>query len=115
MTRSCRPLVLFLIALTLLWTQATYSYASLSSMSPKLDAFGNPLCLTSQNEDRHQPGVVCCFACCFSSYLGIVGSPDDNYDLLRRNYTFEPPIAPIFGIRPTAKHYPGFPRAPPFP
>lgn len=76
---------LVLVLQSFLSAWATGSYAA----TPMLDAFGNPLCITSADHDGTTPAndhskmpACCTFGCNMASPL-LAASPDDRIGLLR--------------------------------
>lgn len=110
----CRRIAPAIIAVALLITQAGFSYANLSQSSPQLDAFGNPLCLTSEEEPQTL-GYPCCLTCCLSACMAIIDAPSITYVRLEHPDQTRLPLTRPFQLSKSARYHPGFPRAPPIP
>lgn len=120
--RHRRGSAVALVAVFVLVLQSFLSAWAVGAMpaTPMLDAFGNPLCITStdhnasgQSGDHSSLPNCCAFGCTFSSSVLTTG-PDNGTGLLR-------PLSSVevrFHLRRTVHiqspdHDPGSPRAPP--
>ncbi len=106
--------VFVLQTLTVAWA------AGAMPSEPHLDAFGNPLCITSADQDRTAPAgdrsklPECCTFGCITAWTTVAGRTDDNVlfwrPLLGSDVFFR--VHPILGLE-APDHEPGSPRAPP--
>lgn len=113
MHRRFPPLGRLLLAAVLLWTQTTLSYGSIVGGDLKTDAFGYPLCLTSNTDQALHDPLACCFLCCFSSQ--IVGPPASFGHAIKLGRVAVNWSGTIHtsGPRVSYKNYPNLRRAPP--
>jgi hypothetical protein len=116
-----RRFAVALVAAAVLVLQSVFSaWASAAPQAPMLDAFGNPLCITSA--DGHAPGPAgghskpsdCCMLGCAGIAHALAASADATAGLVHqpvpRDVAYAAPRQ--ISLEP-ADHNPGSPRAPP--
>lgn len=116
-----RSAVAFIAALVLVLQSLLSAWAAgAMSATPMLDAFGNPLCITSVDQDGSTPASDhsklpdCCTFCCHLALPLLAAEPVDCVGLLSPLSSTEVP----FRLHKTTHiqspdHNPGSPRAPP--
>lgn len=113
--------VAFIVALVLVLQSFLSAWATGAfAATPMLDAFGNPLCITSIDHDGTTPANdhskmpdCCTFGCNMAAHL-LATAPDDGIGLLRPMSSDDVRFdhSKAFHIQ-SPDHDPGSPRAPP--